>query len=94
MSLFKENFHKITTKFADDSTIHGFKDIKDSTHNALKIAWVLALCFTVAFLAYQTKYLLDAYDEQKTASSSNNLFIDDKTIHTVVYCSDDWINLE
>lgn len=94
MSMFKQNLRKITSKFADDSTMHGLKDIKDATHIALKIAWVLAICSCVAFLAYQTKLLIDAFEEQKTASSSKTIYIDDKETYTVVYCSDDWIDLK
>lgn len=94
MSIYKKNFHKIATKFADDSTMHGLKDIKDASHITLKILWAFAICITVALLAFQTKFLLDAFADQKTASSSNTIFIDEKMKQMVVYCSDDWIDLQ
>ena len=94
MPVYKENFHKIATKFADDSTMHGLKDIKDASHISLKIIWVIAISITVALLSIQTKFLLDAFNEQKTATSSNTIFIDEKMRQTVVYCSDDWIDLQ
>lgn len=81
-------------KFADTSTIHGFKDLNDTSNTVFKITWTLALCGSIALFGFQTMLLIGAYLEEKTAISINTALIDDTKRETLVYCSDDWINLQ
>lgn len=80
--------------FADESSMHGFRDIKDSITFECKIIWTVAISICVLLLGFQTKTLLDAYWAETTAVGINTIFIDEQTVHTVVYCSNDWVNLK
>lgn len=93
MSNLKHKIRHAFAEFAEISTMHGFKDIKDSSNIAIKAMWILAICGSVALFGYQTKFLLDTLLEEKTAISINTDVLDEDQFQTVVYCSGDWINL-
>lgn len=80
--------------FAESSTIHGLKDIKNASNVTLKVVWIIALCGSMAMFGYQTQLLLNMYLEQKTAVSINSDLIDENKYQSVVYCSEDWIDLK
>lgn len=92
MSNLKQKIHHAFVDFAESSTMHGFKDVKDASNVTLKVMWILAMLCSAAFLGYQTKFLLDEYWKQTTAI--NTEIIDDDKFQTVVYCTDDWIDLK
>lgn len=94
MSYLKHNFRHAVAHFADNSTMHGFKDIKDASNITIKAIWALALCASITLLGYQTKLFYDSYLEETTAVSMNTEFIDEDLFQSVIYCSDDWIHLE
>lgn len=84
----------VISNFAGNSSLHGLKDIKDAPNYALKIIWVIAILCCVTIFFCQTKLLLDAYWEEKTAVSINTEYIDEDRYQTVVYCNGDWIDLQ
>ncbi len=82
------------SNFAEKSTMHGFRDYNDTSNVALRVMWVVAMTGSVGFLAYQTKLLFDAYWGEMAAVSMNMDVSDvETTTQTLVYCSDDWIDL-
>ncbi len=83
-----------TSDFADNSTMHGFKDIKDASNVVFKVMWAMAMCASFVFFVYQTKYLLDAVGEETTAVSINPDLVDEDKYQNVVYCGSDWIDLK
>lgn len=93
MSGFKAKIRRVISDFAEESSMHGLREIKDSITIECKIVWAVAICACAFLLGYQTKWLLDAYWAENTAIGINTIFIDEQTTHTVVYCSNDWTNI-
>lgn len=78
--------------FADGSTMHGFRELKDASNTVFKVLWMIALCTAIVLLVYQTTSLLNSYWAETTAVGIDSIFIAENTSFTVVYCSDNWID--
>lgn len=97
MSNFRANIslrtRHVMSDFAEKTTMHGFREIKDSSSVVLKMIWLISICLGMGFFIYQTILLMNEYYEENTAVSIDSTYIDNTTTVTFVYCSDDWIDL-
>ncbi len=95
--MLKELKNKIcvaVSRFADVSTIHGIREIKEAPHVTFKLAWLMALAASSAYFGFQTKSLFDAFNQQATTISIEELTIEDYGNLTLVYCSDGWVEVK
>lgn len=89
----KKRIRDAASDFCSVSTIAGVKDLHETQHVPLKIIWAAAICASMGFFVYQSKLLLNAYQQESTAVGIENVFGDEDKALTVVYCSDNFINI-
>ena len=89
----KAKIHHAFVSFADGTTMHGVKDLKDASNITARILWALAMFCSVIFFAYQTKSLIESYLEEKTAVSIDTITDYAGKNWSIVYCNDNWIDV-
>lgn len=98
MAKIAENRKSILKQWANETSFHGIKDIKDSEFTIIKFCWAFVLFGATFYFCYQTHSLIvtfinDPIAVQITYESFTKQKLEDQNIR-IVYCPSDWIEVE
>lgn len=81
-------------QFADDTTIHGIKDLYRvwSENGVLKWAWVLLLLASTGSMVYEMVQVLLNYLARPTATQIAQMYLDSYRYPLMLFCPRFWIN--